>query len=632
MQSFLEVAPQIAKYPGYHDVFANHLLHNKLKNWEKCIRETSALALAKLVHIDVGFHRSLSMSELLPLCTSQVLEERHGAVCAIAELLPELKKYGSKYGEDWIDKDTREQVASLIPRIVELKLSTGKGGEVMRSAICRFIQTLSQTKIPLSRDQIDVIYLQLRENLRHPSDAIQNLAAAALSAFVDVHMSCKFVEGCRGLDDVVNSLLHDMKPDLNFGARRGAALFFQKLSPHLLSDFREKIVLALEKASYPEEQSAVRDIETRVNALKAMSNAMMDNSNSKGLLNDNLLRVACQAYLNALDDYSTDNRGDIGSWAREAVMSSFPIFLGQVDLSEANESFKRILNQILYKIARQSVERISRLRELAGATLAHCSRYSSVLGESLLWGALSKTSNEGFLEASSIGCMSLCMSSESELRDEMILGTVYSIGGLNTELKDQASTAMLHAVADMDPDRRKTFSESFIKIWRRHIRSPRLSTAFLETMDVLLGQTTDMALDLALIEQVVDCTRAEIEKSGDVSKLSMASNLFGTIIGSASAEGRSKAIPCMLALIGSRYPTVSRTAAEQLYTALLMWDDNEEETLGNRESAESILGETAWDSSADVVRPARQALASCFGVELTRPVRSHASKHIEKSQ
>eukprot|EP00890_Picochlorum_soloecismus_P004785 jgi/Picsp_1/5307/NSC_02668-R1_tubulin-specific chaperone d len=625
--SFLEVAPQVAKYPGYHDVFANHLLHNKLKNWDKCMRETSALALAKLVHIDVGFHRSVSMSQLLPLCTSQVLEERHGALCAIAELLPELKKHGSHHGEDWIDMNDCEQVASLIPRIVELKFSTGKGGEVMRSAICRFIQTLSETQIPLSGDEINVIYIQLRENLRHPSDVIQNLAATALSAFVDVHvMSSETAEGCLSLDDLVKSLIHDMKPDLNFGARRGAALSFQKISPHLLSAFREKIVLELEKASYPEEQSAVRDIETRVNALKAMPNAILDNNNSLGHIDGNLLQVVCQSYLNALDDYSTDNRGDIGSWAREAVMSSFRILLGQVDLSEARDSLKRTFNQIIYKIARQSVERISRLRELAGVTLAHCSKYSSVLGETVLWEALSRTSSEGFLDASCIRFMSLCMTSESKLCDEMILGIVYSIGGLNTELKDQASTAMLHTVADMDPSRRKGFSESFIAIWRQHIKSPRLSTAFLETMDVLLGQTTDMALDLTLIEQVVDCIRAEIEKSGDVSKLSMASNLFGTIIGAASADGKSIAIPPMLALIGSRYPTVRRTAAEQLYTALLMWDDTEDERLGNKENAESILGETAWDSSADIVRPARQALASCFGVELPQPVRSHASQ------
>ena len=620
MQAFLEVAPQVAKYPGYHDAFATHLLHNKLKNWETCMREISAVALAKLVHIDVGFHRSVSVSHLLPMCTSHVLEERHGALCGVAELLPELKKCGSHGGEDWIGKEDCEYVASLISRIVELKLATGKGGEVMRSAICRFIQTLSETQIPLNSDQINVIYSQLRENLRHPSDAIQTLAATALSSFVDEHVASKSAEGCLCLETLVNSLIHDLKPDLNFGARRGAALSFQKISPHLLSDFREKIVLALEKASYPEEQSAVRDIETRVNALKAMPNAIWNKDNPSDHISDNLLQVVCQAYLHALDDYSTDNRGDIGSWAREAVMSSFPNLLSQVDLSESKDSLNTLLDQIIYKIARQSIERIGRLRELAGATLAHCSQYSSLLGETTLWEALSRTSEEGFLDSSCIRLMATCMTAESKLRDETVLGLVYSIGGLNTELKEQASTAMLHTVTDMDSDKRTRFSESFIQIWRRYIKSPRLSTAFLETMDVLLGQT-DMVLDLGMIEQVVDCIRAEIEKSGDVSKLSMASNLFGTIIGSASCDGKSIAIPPMLALIGSRYPTVRRTAAEQLYTSLLMWDDMEQETLWDKENAESILGETAWDSGPDIVRPARQALASCFGVELPQPVK-----------
>jgi hypothetical protein len=291
-----------------------------------------------------------------------------------------------------------------------------------------------------------------------------------------------------------------------------------------------------------------------------------------------------------------------------------------VDFSESKDSLNAILDQIIYKIARQSIERIGRLRELAGTTLAHCSQYSSVLGETVLWDALSRTPVERFLDSSCIEFMSICMLSESKLCDEIILGLVYSIGGLNAELKDQASTAMLHTVTDMDSDKRARFSESFIQIWRRYIKSPRLSTAFLETMDVLLGQT-DMALDLGIIEQVVDCIKTEIEKSGDVSKLSMASALFGTIIGAASCDGKSIAIPPMLALIGSRYPTVRRTAAEQLYTALLMWDDIEQETLWNKENAESILGETAWDSGADIVRPARQALASCFGVELPQPVK-----------
>ncbi|CAG8620624.1 15997_t:CDS:10, partial [Racocetra fulgida] len=81
------------------------------------------------------------------------------------------------------------------------------------------------------------------------------------------------------------------------------------------------------------------------------------------------------AYFMGLEDYSTDQRGDVGSWVREACMNGFseicPL-IARLDLN--NPSCEPWLSdelstKIFAKLLKQSVERIDKIRSCAGRVL-----------------------------------------------------------------------------------------------------------------------------------------------------------------------------------------------------------------------------------------------------------------------
>ena len=81
----------------------------------------------------------------------------------------------------------------------------------------------------------------------------------------------------------------------------------------------------------------------------------------------------------ALEDYSIDSRGDIGSWIREASMKSFELILFSFENSKKSLDFfslekyqtsstsqNTFWTLLMGKLIRQSIEKIDRLRETAG--------------------------------------------------------------------------------------------------------------------------------------------------------------------------------------------------------------------------------------------------------------------------
>ena len=50
-----------------------------------------------------------------------------------------------------IDADTIKEILGVIDKIEKERLFRGKGGEIMRVAVCRFIESISYSNIPLTK-------------------------------------------------------------------------------------------------------------------------------------------------------------------------------------------------------------------------------------------------------------------------------------------------------------------------------------------------------------------------------------------------------------------------------------------------------------------------------------------------
>ena len=93
-------------------------------------------------------------------CTNSVLTIRHGALLRVAEAVLSL-------GLDingWND-ESRTELAELVPKIKNLRVYRGRGGEIIRSAGCPMIKCLSWSNIQLTaKEQVQFLDSSLTES------------------------------------------------------------------------------------------------------------------------------------------------------------------------------------------------------------------------------------------------------------------------------------------------------------------------------------------------------------------------------------------------------------------------------------------------------------------------------------
>ena len=732
--AYVDVAPLVAAFEGYHGVFAEHLVGSKLMHWDKAVRELAAEGLARLVSVDAPFHRAVTVRRLAETCVeSTSLDRTHGATVALACILIAVFEStggggeaagdnveegiekttggpgpGQRRQQRWLDKDVAHAVIAAVVRLAgtlgwssaapsssssspskstptSLSSSTLAGGENMRSALCRLIRSVSVCGVLDQAGQADqtgqadqagqavqtfdaglvlrCMYDICRENLRHPAEDVQRDASGALAALLDAHTDDQAFP--VPLVEVVSSIAGEMHPDLHFGARRGAALAFGAFPQWAMGrgDLRSVIFDAVSSAVYPEEQVAVRDVETRVNAIRAIPHVVSGMDEREIVM----VRRAFDAILVALEDYSTDNRGDVGSWAREAaavagvdllfsIASNRPDLLAQINTSSAPN--------FLAKVARLTVERIGRVREAAGRCLRRLFENSTTIAALnpplVLQTAVRTLTDDELLDGRVAARMLPCCrgysghsgrptrsvkrgerplgdvvvdvvvvvdvdvdDADDALAREILLGAVYAVGGLDADLRNFTADHLVSVVSDT------RIGDLFLSLWAEHSKSARLSAPFVQTADLLLSRT-GLIEDADFVSAAVDATIDAIQGSTDVSKLCKAASILGIVAGEdvdyepASAGGptcparpstRARAAMGLVTLMGRKYPRVRTVAAEELYTAMLTWDDDElMDGDGDGDDDEdrgliSILAKTPWGSSApDLIREQRLRL------------------------
>lgn len=69
--------------------------------------------------------------------------------------------------------DSRKRMAGIVPAIEKARLYRGKGGEIMRLAVSRFIECISLSHVTLAERTERILLDTLTENLRHPNSQIQ---------------------------------------------------------------------------------------------------------------------------------------------------------------------------------------------------------------------------------------------------------------------------------------------------------------------------------------------------------------------------------------------------------------------------------------------------------------------------
>lgn len=210
------------------------------------------------------------------------------------------------------------------------------------------------------------------------SGPIREVAVAALSEL------CKAYYGAREIeknDIILNTYLAKAAEDLWEFERMGAVSAIGVLPLFMIVTRLEEVLRALITHSltpafqsiflgYPSHLSANVNnwSEGRRDAVKALSN-LVQTIGFKRIASlhimgeQNCLNKIFECFLMALEEYTIDNRGDIGAWVREAAMNALHKFIVTAPHEYLDEA--KVL-AIVRGLLQQAVEKIDRTRALAG--------------------------------------------------------------------------------------------------------------------------------------------------------------------------------------------------------------------------------------------------------------------------
>eukprot|EP00873_Tetraselmis_striata_P016212 jgi/Tetstr1/436476/TSEL_025304.t1 len=607
--AYLSVAPFVAGFAEYRSVMAEHLLSTKLQHWDKGLRCLAARALGALVASQPALFQAM-VDRLLPLSLDKTLEVRHGACYGLGELLVALAEAGAPLSEA-----QAAGVANAVIEIEKARLYRGKGGEIMRAAACRLLECTAKAGVPVTPAQRKKLLDSLDEQLRHPNAEIQEGAAAALHAFTRAYMADGSAAAVKRTSGKWIELLHDA----NVAVRRGCALALGALPAPLFTPSREEVLRALCGALEIEEDPEQRDPESRVNAARALRPLCRLAAEEEGAAAASLEHVV-GCLLRAMEDYSTDNRGDVGSWVRESLAEVVVLYAKLAGGDQA----ATLVAACVASMLKQAVERISRVREVAVASLAAIVQgdlpgLSELPGLELLQAKLADPQVAvGIGSGASVPCLVQLIAIE-RYRQPVFEGCVASIGGLDQALGKIVASALVEEV-------NKAGGAAFampllLTTWQANTRSRRLATPFARMADVFFTQLDVRAMpeaDAALTD-LLALVKEEIRGCSDVPRLFACATVLCHLL-AGGKEVRAAGLRAALGLLIHRVPKVRKFVAEQLYVSLLTRQDDIDDIGDDAfEGIYDVLTGTVWDGSAAAAKEARAGIYPLLGMEPPKP-------------
>ncbi|KAM1263652.1 hypothetical protein ACFX2G_029250 [Malus domestica] len=654
INSYVHVAVSIAQYEDYLYPFVDELLYNKICHWDKGLRELAAEALSALVKYDPEYLANYAVEKIIPCTLSSDLCMRHGATLAAGELVLALHKCGYA-----LSADKQKRVAGVVPAIEKARLYCGKGGEIMRAAVSRFIECVSISSVSLPEKIKRSLLDGLNENLRHPNSQIQDAAAEALKHFVQTYLVASSV---GGTGDITSKYL-ELLSDPNVAIRRGSALALGVLPCELFAHRWKDVLLKLCNSCLIEDNPDDRDAEARVNAVKGLVSvceALTREKEQSGidavegdmslflLIKDEIMMTL----LKALDDYSVDNRGDVGSWVREAAMNglercTYILYksdsVGLTGRSGRVDSTLELQNcddnnqlQLLYDanlatnivagISKQAVEKMDKLREAAAKVLQrllynemayvphipHRKKLEEIVPNKadLKWG-VPTFSYPRFVQLLQFGCFS----------SSVLSGLVISIGGLQDSLRRASLTALIEYLQVVESEDQNARSREYMlstdMLWvlQQYRRCDRVIVPALKTIEILFSKQIFLSMEahtLVFCSGVLDSLEVELKGSKDFSKLYAGIAILG-YIASVSESINTRAFSHLLSFLGHRYPKIRKASAEQVYLVLLQNGGLVVEK--KMEKALEIISETCWEGDMEAAKVQRLELYDIAGLD-----------------
>jgi hypothetical protein len=644
--AYLDIAPSVAIFEEYRKPVIRHLYTVKLFHWDISIRTLASKSLNKLTALDPAWMGSEVIPFLLEKCLDdRNLEVRHGGVLGVAETILALAEL--KLLVDVTSEETMINISAIVSKIEKNRLYRGRGGEIMRSAVCRLIQCIATAQVPLNvRDQVGLLDT-VDASIPHPSEPIQDSACKALESLTVAYFPVgENGPSLRLQTRVVDKFVGMVAKSDNPAVTRGYALALGYLPAKLLAPNDNTLSSVLDSLSVSARHDAIvsgdGNADTRRNAL--LSLAQISETVGFGTswksgpavvqLSKQHVSDLFETYLHALGDYKTDRRGDVGSWCRMAAMDGLvSLILLSIKSSNTDNVYydPSISNRIVGALLKQFAEKLDNVRQRAGVCLCRIfsddsPEINNIQQKQELMDALELHESSAQLlernwsDPALTFPMVMKAASITAFRGDVFAGIVISVGGLTESVAKHATAAMLEWAKLGRGTARVHAFQVLLELMKRHRREGRVILPLLKTLDVLfthqcLDELMDSKTDFA--ETLLSNLKAEEKGCEDVHRLFAIGNVTIGLLSSSPKEKEIEkdALAFLCTMLSHDFPRVRNYIAQQFYVLLL----EHPELINDNDSVLDLILKTAWDSAdTTTVRTAVDQVGRGLGVDLAK--------------
>ncbi|XP_033630444.1 tubulin-specific chaperone D-like [Asterias rubens] len=566
--TYLNISCYISDFEEYTIPLIDHLAKVKTGHWDGAVRELTSQALYKLTEKAPDYMIETVLPSLIPLTTGIDIYTRHGALLAAAEVTHALCKYAEEKSRsiaDVLGASSVNGLKEIVRKMVDAKMFRGLTGEVLRPAVCNFIEKMSLSKMPFHGDDIlDVWKEVLDDNIvgvQYTQIDVQSSAVSALTAVsVEYYQQDKILQ--KYLDELSNS---------QEKARMGAAMALGSQPKFMIQSQLMKVFQGLIKASTvsPAVEKFAESRRDAVTAIAKICNTVgvkADGHPAMVICGDNIGMVY-SAMLTAMKDYTKDSRGDVGAWVREASMSSLREITSLVTKEAPSLLIPEIILQIMQCLVQQAAEKIDRTRACAGAAFLQLLHHEPEVPhipcrqqlltifprsdvQHLNWSAPSKS----FPKITKLLAF-------PEYRPHVLLGLTVSVGGLTESLVRHSGQSLLAYLKDVTTiSDMGEFVDSLLQVFADNEKVERVTIPMMKMLDMLLSSgSLEIFLeqeDHPFPKQLLDTVKKEISKSGNPQKLLTSIDVFcGLVLFPGVTRGKS--LLQLLIFLCHKYPKVS---------------------------------------------------------------------------
>lgn len=541
--TYLKVTPTVAMLGDdrfYFEALVEELAERKLRHWDETIRALASESLGRLMaKADPNMKEDVLASLAERATSSEDVTELHGALLGLAESLPFAPT---------LNGQIMERIRALVPKVGQISWQ-GKAGSLKLAATCRLVASLGSNHRLGAVESSDKYLSVVVEALKSSNEKIQR---AGCSAAVGVSVASD-----ENRSRILSAIASNMTQP---GFALAASVVRSRTST-------EEILKTMAGATMPE---------SRRNAAHAVG-AMVSNG-------DMDLEAGFAALIVAGTDYEVDDRGDVGSWVREAAMSAMADLVCKVE-------DEGMATKAVAVLLRQFVERIDRTRDVAAVALRTVfdtdARFTDVAAA--LEDAVDEpTADRAFAVAANLLTI-------DRVQQDVLLGLVASAGGLGPQAS-LASETMRNCVG----------IEQILTLYVTNRVDKRLSVPLVASMEMVVAQTSreDGAWSLKCAEEVC----ADLRGCRDVTRLATTINLLGEL--SCYLRAQERSYRALAGLLCHPVPRARRLAAEALYMRNLL-DECADESLS------TLLSDTHWESTSIVdLKPIRDQICTALNVTL----------------